>query len=92
MIEKELEERKKNIAKKMLIGLAAANKHGKEMMIDCGNAQSSAFAIASLICDLAFASEQPLEKVIDAVGAAAKIVNQFYTDTGVYSGDERAAH
>ncbi len=92
MIEKEFEERKKNIAKKMSIGMHAANKHGAHMMIDCGDAQSSAFAIASLICHLAFASEQPLEKVIDAVGAAAKIVNQFYTDTGVYSGAKNAAH
>lgn len=92
MNDKEFEEQKKNIAKKMSIGLAAANKHGEGMMIDCGNAQSSAFAIGSLICDLAFASEQPLEKVIDAVGAAANIVNRFYTDNGGYSGGERAAH
>lgn len=92
MNDKELEQRYKSVANKMAIGMHAANKHGAHMMIDCGNAQSSAFAIGSLICDLAFASEQPLEKVIEAVDASAKIIHQYNTDTGAYGGVKNAAH
>lgn len=92
MNDKELEQRYKSVANKMAIGMRAANKYGAHMMIDCGNAQSSAFAIASLICDLAFASEQPLEKVIEAVDASAKIIHLYNTDTGAYGGVKNAAH
>lgn len=91
-MDEELIARYKNAATKMAIGMHAANKHGAHMMIDCGDAQSSAFAIGSLICYLAFASEKPLEKVVEAVDAAAKMINEYNIDTGVYGGAKNAAH